>query len=159
MASSLSSRGAAAVDHPRSEHDRARERVLSGVAWSTTAAFGIATPWLLIEGLPALSQVVFVSCSCLVLCAALARRRPLWLRLGVLVLALYAAATDAIALRGYTPNAFFALGLLVVVTTLVRGRGFGLFSVAVVAATIFGVSLLHRQGVILREPIGSRARP
>jgi signal transduction histidine kinase len=69
------------------------------------------------------------------------------------VLALYAASTDAIAVRGYAPNAFFALGLLVVVTTLVKGRRFGLFSVAVVAATLFGVSLLHRQGLVLREPI------
>jgi hypothetical protein len=48
--------GAAAVDHPQSDHDRVRERVLSGVAWASTAAFAFATPWLLIEGLPPLSQ-------------------------------------------------------------------------------------------------------
>lgn len=68
------------------------------------------------------------------------------------MLALYATSTHAIAARGYTPNSFFALGLLVVVTTLGKGRRHGLLSVAVAAATIFGVSCLHRQGVIVREP-------
>ena len=150
---SAPSGSASAADPLTNERDRARERLFSGLAWAATAVFAITTPWLLIEGALPVSKVVFVGSSLLVLFTAVARRQPLGLRLGLLVLALYVASIHAIAVRGYTPNSFFVLGLLVVVMTLVKGRRFGLFSVAVTTASIFAVSWLQHQGVILREPV------
>jgi preprotein translocase subunit SecG len=53
-------------------------------------------------------------------------------------------------MRGYTPNAFLVLGVMVVLATLIGGRHWGLITVDVTASTIFGVTLLQHWGIDYR---------
>jgi signal transduction histidine kinase len=97
-------------------------------------------------------SVVFVGAALAVLCCAALRRLPLLLRLGVLSLSLHAASLASIALLGYTPNAFLAMGLMVVLVTLLLGRRAGFVVVAVAALSVLVLSLLHHHGVVVRDP-------
>ena len=134
------------------EQKRSRERVLRGVLWSATAAFGFVTPWYLLREHPTPAmRVVFVVGALAVLSCAVLRSLPLLLRLGVVVASLHAAAVVSIALRGYPPNAFLALGLSVVLVTLLLGRRSGFLVVALAALSVLVVSVLHHQQLIERD--------
>jgi signal transduction histidine kinase len=134
------------------EQQNSRERVLRGVLWSAVVAYGFTTPWYLLQEHPTpLMRVVFVGAALAVLCCAVRRTLPFFVRFGVLLLSLHMAALAAIALRGYTPNAFLAMGLMVVLVTLLVGRRAGFVAVAIVAASVLALSLLHHSGLILRD--------
>lgn len=134
------------------ERQHARERVLRGVLWSATAAFGFTTPWFLLREDPtALTRVVFVVAALAVACSAIVDRLPVLFRLGTLLVSLHAAACVSIAVRGYTPNAFLAMGLMVVLATLLLGRRPGLVVVGLTALSTLALSLSHHFGVITRS--------
>jgi signal transduction histidine kinase len=95
-------------------------------------------------------RVVFIVAALAVACSAIMRRLPLLFRLGTLLVSLHAAAGVSIALRGYTPNAFLVMGLMVVLVTLVLGRRPGLAMVALTASSTLGISVLHHRGLLER---------
>jgi signal transduction histidine kinase len=134
------------------ERQNARERVLRGMLWSATVAFGFTTPWFLLrEHVPPLTRVVFVVAALAVACSAIVRSLPLLFRLGALLVSLHAAASAGIALRGYTPNPFLAMGLVVVLVTLLLGRRPGLAAVGLTALSTLALSLLHYHGLVARS--------
>ena len=134
------------------EHQLSRDRLLSGVLWSTTAAFAFTAPWSIWQKFPPLGTAVLVGGLVAIGIASFMQRLPFWLRFGVLTSSIYAFATLSIAYRGYGPNAFLGLGLVVVVTTLLLGRLPGLVAVAVSSLTILVLSLLHHAGILERLP-------
>lgn len=134
------------------ERQSSRERVLRGVLWSATVAFGFTTPWFLLrEQTTTLTRIVFIAAALAVACSAFIRRLPLLFRLGALLVSLHAAAGASIAHRGYTPNGFLAMCLMVVLVTLLLGRRPGLAMVAWTALSALALSLLHHFGLVVRS--------
>lgn len=133
------------------EREILRERLLRGVLWFLAGVLALTIPLLtVLAKAPTVNRVVYFCALAALLAAAVAPRVRFAIRAATFALALYGVATISMLWGGYTPNAFLAFGLLVVVITLVLGRRAGFVAAGVSALTILAISLLHRTDHVSR---------
>jgi signal transduction histidine kinase len=133
------------------EQQRWREHTLQGLLWATFAAVAFAAGWFSImpHGARPVTQATVVA-AILLGVTSVAKRVPFAVRACVLLGSILTACSIAIAVSGFNPNGFVGYATMVVVATLLFGKSGGLSTVAIVAVTVFAVSLGQRSGVLVR---------
>jgi signal transduction histidine kinase len=139
----------AAVADIQVEQQQWRERVLTGLGWTSAAAATIGGALLLFSGDWPVA-VVWASCLvAFVLVAMLRGRLAFRARVWLLIAPLCVSGGLVVPLlEGFVPNTAFAVGGAVVVTTLLLGRHWGLAVLAFGSIAILVVGLLHGAGVV-----------
>jgi signal transduction histidine kinase/CheY-like chemotaxis protein len=130
------------------EWSRWRAQTLTGLLWTTGIACGVLGVVATIQVRSVPFAIVSGCASSLMLASALARRAGFRLRAAVLLAGLFVATSTSLMLGGLSPNILFALGLCVVMATLLLGRVPGLALVFVAAITVAVVVPLRDAGML-----------
>jgi len=133
------------------EQQRWRERTLQGLLWATFAAVTFAAAWFSImpHGASPMTYATVVAAILLGI-MSVAKRVPFVIRACVLLGSILSACSIAIAVSGFNPNGFVGYATIVVVATLLFGKSGGFTTVAIVAVTVFAISVGQRSGVLVR---------
>src|SRR5215471_3944103 len=128
-----------------------RADVLQGLLWSTTAIIASVT-WFVIaqRSYGTEGNAFFLGCGAMVLTAAFGRRFPYALRASALLATVTFGSLYALLRGGYAPNAFIALGFVVVTATLLVGVRAGIGFVLLFTLVLVVVPALHRTGAVAR---------
>jgi signal transduction histidine kinase len=137
-----------------------RERMLRGVAWVVLSSVSVGTLWFLLvpSGAPVMVFAALAAgTGASTVALTLAKRVSFATRAVLLLAALYMPAATALLRMGFLPNPVLALGVGVVLATLLLGGKAGLAAAAVTSITLIAVSVLHFTGVVDRIPHWERA--
>ena len=137
----------------RDEHRAWRESALGGVSWSLAGAGAFASAWFAVyapQG-PYVLPVLLAATLVIVLASTL-RRSSYFLRVWLVLLALYAACAYATLIYGYAPNQIIGFATFIIGATLLVGRRAGLGTVALAGATLLLLSVAHANGWVESVP-------
>jgi signal transduction histidine kinase len=133
------------------EQQRWRERMLQGLLWATFATVTFAAAWFSImpHGARPVTYATVVA-AILLGVMSVVKRIPFVVRACVLLGSILSACSIAIAVSGFNPNGFVGFATMVVVATLLFGKVGGFATVAIVAVTVFAISVGQRSGLFVR---------
>jgi signal transduction histidine kinase len=133
-----------------SERLRWRESILRGFLWTTAATVVVTSAFVVPANLLRWGTGPFLVLSTAVVVAALGTRLPFRLRAAILFVAIYLACALSLLTAGLAPNAMVGLCVLVVMTTVLLGRGWGAASLALSLLTVLGSGALLSREVLAR---------